>query len=128
MRIARAPLALLAGALLLAGCSNAPEPDDFAAGICREAAPDVLELTDLVSDLGEDPEVASETKTALREAQTRLLETVGTASGPERADLDGFVQAVGLLRLRADGNTYESVLGDDVKAASDRVVERCTGG
>ena len=128
MLIARAPLAVLAGALLLAGCSSAPEPADFAAGICREAAPDVLELTDLVSDLGEGPEVASEAKTALREAQTRLLKTVGIFSGPERADLDGFVQAVGLLRLRADGNTYKSVLGEDVHAASDEVVARCTGG
>lgn len=121
-------LALLAGALLLAGCSSGPEPEDFASGICREAAPDVLELTELASDLGEGPEVDGETKAALREAQGRLIETVGASSGPERADLDGFVQAVGLLRLRADGNTYESFLGEDVRAAGDRVVAGCTTG
>lgn len=131
MRTARVPLALLTAALLLAGCSDtpdAPAAEDFAAGTCRQAAPDVLELTGLAGGLGKGPEVDDETKAALRAAQLRLVETLGSASGPERADLDGFVEAVGLLRLRADGNTYESFLAADVEAAGDKVFVRCTRG
>lgn len=131
MRIARIPLTLLACALLLAGCSgtpDAPKPKDFAAGICRQVAPDVLELTGLVDDLGKGPKVPDEAKASLRAAQGRLVATLGSYAGPERGDLDGFVEAVGLLRIRADGNTYEAFLTKDVKAAGDKVVARCTSG
>ena len=129
----RASLAVvLSGVLLAAGCSEAreapagPAVEDFAAGSCRQAAPDVLELSRLVEALGKGPRVPDDVKAALRAAQGRVAATAAQSSGPERADLDAFVQKVGLLRLRADGNTYEPFLADDVRAARDRVIDSCT--
>ncbi len=123
----------VSGALLAAGCSDdtreapaGPAVEDFAAGSCRQAAPDVLELSRLVEGLGKEPRVPDDAKAALRAAQGRLAATAAQSSGPERADLDAFVQKVGLLRLRADGNTYEPFLADDVRAARDRVIASCT--
>lgn len=130
----RASLGLLViGALLAGGCSSGapevpvgPPVEDFAAGVCRQAAPDVLELSRLVEGLGEGPRVPDDVKAALRAAQGRLAATAGQSTGPERADLDAFVQKVGLLRLRADGNTYEPFLADEVRAARDQVIASCT--
>ena len=124
---------MISGALLAGGCSGdapglpaGPAVEEFAAGVCRQAAPDVLEISRLVEGLGKGPRVPDDAKAALRAAQGRLAATAMQSAGPERADLDAFVQTVGLLRLRADGNTYEPFLADDVRAARDRVLASCT--
>lgn len=120
--------------LLVSGCSSGsddspagPAVEDFSAGTCRQAAPDVLGVARQVTDLGKGPRVPDEAKAAMRATQARLLTASGMAAGPEQAELEGLVRAIGLLRLRADGNTYEPFLGDDVRAARERVIRTCTG-
>lgn len=128
--------AVLAILVLLGGCSGdssdggpaGPDVADFSAGTCRQAAPDVLDLARQVGALGKEPRVPDEAKAAMRATQSRLLTASEQAAGPERAELEGLVRSVGLLRLRADGNTYEPFLGDDVRAARARVISTCTSG
>lgn len=117
----------LAVLLLTTACSDdGPAVEDFTVGVCRDAAPDVLELRDVVGDLGDDARLPDEDKQALRDAQGRLNQTVQDATGEGIEQLTALVEAVGLLRIRADGNTYDPVLADDVRAAHDRVVAACT--
>lgn len=117
----------LAVLLLTAACTDdGPAVEDFSAGACRDAAPAVLELRELTADLGDDPRIPDEDKDALRAAQGRLVETAQRATGEGGEQLQALVESVGLLRIRADGNTYEPFLADDVRAAYDQVVAACT--
>ena len=122
---------LLALPLLLAGCSDEPElPSEsaFAEGTCRVAAPDVLEVGRALPRLGDGGEVDRAVKDALRDAQDRLFAVTEGAEPQYRPSMSGLVEAVGAVRIRADGNTYESSLGDELRARYDDVLEACTSG
>ena len=134
-----APLLLLA-LLPLAACSDggssaapsaapsrsAPPETAFADGTCRLAAPDVLAVARDADRLGDGPTVEAEVTEALREEQDRLFALAETADAAVRPALDRLVVAIGLVRVRADGNTYEPSLGADLVTAYDAVVRTCT--
>ena len=147
MRLPAPPWLLTAAALavVLTGCDGspaaapsggstvpaplpAPEESAFAEGDCALAAPDVLAVGQLVPRLGEDGEVEAEVKDGLATAQERLRAVAGSAVAPAREPLDDLVLSIGLVRIRADGNTYEPSLGEDLRAAYERTVETCTAG
>ena len=133
----RVTLALLCTALLLAGCSSAPdappEPElpaeaDFAQGTCREAAPDLLELGRTIPRLGDEPTVPQEVQQSLADVQDRLA-FFAEAPDPELAEaLPVLQERIGGVRIRAVGNTYEPTLGEDLREAYDEVLTVCTAG
>ena len=116
---------VLAG--LLAGCSSGegdapagpqlPQVDAFAPGTCRTAAPDVIAVGQALPRLGGGGVV---------DAQRRLVsvrDKAGPAYAPAFVDLVG---SIGIVRIRADGNTYEPQFGKTLKASYERVVALCT--
>ena len=131
----RLALALASVPLLLVGCSSSadgpaepelPSEGEFAAGTCREAAPDLLELGRTLPRLGDDARVPKEVQQSLADVQERLA-SFAQATEPELADeLPVLVERIGGVRIRAVGNTYESSLGEDLQAAYDDVLAVCT--
>lgn len=127
--------ALVAGLLAVAACSSGspsvdgpevPPESAFAEGTCRVAAPDVRAVGEALPRLGDGGSVDAEVKDSLREAQERLralTEGMEPALQPAFADLS---QKIGLVRIRADGNTYEPELGEALTASYEGVVEACT--
>ena len=111
-----------------------PPPSAFAAGTCSLAADDVLAVGRDTLRLGDggDGKVDPAVKDSLRETQDRLAplaETADAAAGPDvKAALDRLVVAIGLVRVRADGNTYEPALGEGLRTAYDAAVLACTTG
>lgn len=127
---------LLCVPLLLAGCTSSPdgpsEPElpaeaDFAAGSCREAAPDLLELGRMLPRLGEDSSVPVEDQQVLADVQDRLSAFAEVPDPELEGVLPTLVERIGGVRIRAVGNTYEPRLGEDLQAAYDEVLEVCTG-
>lgn len=125
-----APALLLAA--LLAGCTSGgpdlPQESDFAEGTCRTAAPDVRAVGALLPRLGDGGTVPDDVKRDLRETQARL---VALAEGAEPAlspDLTSLVQAIGAVRIRADGGTFDAEVGDILERAYARVLEACGAG
>jgi hypothetical protein len=120
------PLVLLA--LVLAGCtssSDVPAEEDFAAGTCRTAAPDVRAVGESIPRLGDDGDVADEVKDELREAQDRLAALADGAEPSLQSALQELVVAIGIVRIRADGNTYEPAQGEALTRAYEQVLEVC---
>ncbi len=90
--------------------------------------------------LGTGPAVPGEVLDALQTAQDdvdRLVPEVAPTPGPtadpgpaltaaERTPLRQLVVAIGLVRLRADGNSYSADLGDQLVRAYDDAVTACT--
>lgn len=121
--------------VLLAGCSadpdepaaapSQPAESSFAEGTCRLAAPDVLAVGSDLTRLGEE-QVPQPVKDSLTEAQSRLDSLAETAEPAVQEPLQQLVVSLGLLRIRADGNTYEPSLAEPVKAAYEQVVTACT--
>ena len=52
-----------------------------------------------------------------------MRDKAGPAYAPAFEDLVG---SIGIVRIRADGNTYETQFGDTLKASYERVVALCT--
>lgn len=128
----------LTACLLLAGCSGGdasggppapalPDASSFAAGTCQAAAPDVLAVGRAIPRFGSDKTVPGDVKTSLRDAQDRLSALAEAAEPSVRPALQDLVVSIGLLRIRADGNTYEPSLGRQVSSDYDSVVRACTG-
>lgn len=116
-------------ALVLTGCtSDVPAEDDFAAGTCRTAAPDVRAVGEALPRLGDDGKVDADVKDELREAQDRLAAVADGAEADLAPDLQALVEAIGIVRIRADGNTYESAQGDALTRAYERVLDACVPG
>lgn len=122
------PLALLA--LVLTGCSSSdvPAEEDFAAGTCRTAAPDVRAVGEALPRLGDGGKVDGDVKDELREAQDRLQAIADGAEPALRPDLEALVVAIGIVRIRADGNTYESAQGEALTRAYEQVLDACVAG
>jgi hypothetical protein len=105
---------------------SAPPASAFAEGSCRLAAEDVLAVGRDSARLGDGGVVADEVKDSLRESQDRLVALADSADPTVKPGLDRLVLAIGLVRVRADGNTYESALGDSLRQAYEQVVRTCT--
>lgn len=129
--------ALAAGLLAtaVAGCTSGSSSDGpqvpaesaFAEGTCRAAAPDVRAVGETLPRLGDGGRVDDEVKATLREAQERLR---ALAEGMEPSLQPAFTdlgEKIGLVRIRADGNTYEPELGEALTTSYEQVLEVCTG-
>ncbi len=126
---------LLCLPLLLAACSSSPdsppEPElpavsDFAAGTCREAAPDLLELGRTLPRLGDDATVPQDVQQVLADVQERLA-FLGEAAEPAVSGvLATVVERIGGVRIRAVGNTYDPGLGDALRESYDEALSACT--
>jgi hypothetical protein len=127
---------LLTGALVLtAGCTDdsdaeagpdLPPVQSFAEGTCRTAAEDIRTVGRLLPDLGQGPQVEPEVLEALRASQDGLRAVAEGAEPSVRPALDRLAVSVGLVRIRATGNTYEPFLGERAQTAYEEAVEACT--
>ncbi len=119
-------------AVLLTGCTSSgdgpqiPAESAFLEGTCRTAAPDVIAIGRTISRLGDDNVVDQDVKDELRIAQDGVFELVATAEEPFRAALDELVVSTGVVRIRADGNSYEPDLGGLLRRSYERVLSVCT--
>lgn len=127
--------AALLACLLLAGCSSdadgASAPDlpaesAFREGTCRLAAPDLREVGRLLPRLGDDATVDKKVQQSLADTQDRLF-ALSQGAEPRYAPLfAGLVERIGAVRIRSVGNTYEPVLGKNLRRSYDDVVTACT--
>ena len=124
---------LLAPVLLVtvAACSGGgpsfsqPKPAAFSPGSCRELASPVLQLGKELHSLGGSNPTAAQ-RTALKTAQSavrRQQPTLPTSLAPPVQDM---VTAVGVLRLRADTNSYDPALAGSALTAYQALVTVCT--
>ncbi|EFC86392.1 hypothetical protein [Parafrankia sp. EUN1f] len=125
--------AVLALGVVVAGttaCSDdgpppLPEAGAFAAGVCRDLAPDLIETLRLTQSV---PGAADGIATLARDlvpSQEKLYNQIG-AAGEYAGDLERVTTAVGFLRLRVDAGTYEPALLTEVMTSTRQLVERCT--
>lgn len=148
----RTPPALLAGTLLtaalLSGCTGddapaggqpaaapssaaaapalpRPPEQDFSEGTCRAAAADVVALADTVQGLGQGPTVPAPVLAELTATQERLRAFLEGAEPAVRPALDQLIVSLGLARIRAVGNTYDSSLTQAVSTAYGEVLGAC---
>src|SRR5688572_26037772 len=88
--------------------SNQPAASEFADGTCRTAAPFVLALGAAGGRLGDEATVPADVKTSLRDAQSGLAELAIAAEPAYKPAFDALVASTGAVRIRVDGNTYET--------------------
>lgn len=126
---------LLATLVLAAGCTDSaptadsadvPPVESFSAGTCSTVAEDVRTLGRLLPRLGDGPQVEAEALASLRASQDGLRAVAEGAEPAVKPALDRLAVAVGLVRIRATGNTYEPFLGEDALKAYDALVKVCT--
>ena len=138
MRPARPAVALLG--LLLVGCTSSggsapsapsgprvPAESEFKAGTCASLAPDVIAVGQAIPKLGSGGDVEQDVKVSLRDAQDRIFAVTEAAEPDLKPALDELVVKIGIVRVRADGNTYETSLGELLTKAYDGVLDVCTG-
>ncbi len=124
--------AAVAFAVLLAGCTSAgdgpeiPAESAFLEGTCRTAAPDVIAIGRTIPRLGDGGQVDQAVKDELRTAQDGVFALVETAEEPYKPALDELVVSTGVVRIRADGNSYEPDLGGLLRRSYERVLSVCT--
>ena len=129
--MARLPYALTALALAgLVGCSSGgpdvPDESAFAEGTCRTAAADVRAVGQSLPDLGDGGAVDGDVRAGLREAHDRLRALADGAEPALQPVLAELNEKIGIVRIRADGNTYEPQFGERLTEAYERVLETCT--
>lgn len=127
--MSRLPYVLSALALAgLVGCSSSDVPDEsaFAEGTCRTAAADVRAVGQSLPELGDGGAVDGEVRAGLREAHDRLRALADGAEPALQPVLAELNEKIGIVRIRADGNTYEPQLGELLAASYERVLEACT--
>ena len=107
---------------------SVPAESAFAEGTCRVAAPDVRAIGAAVPRLGKEGKVDQQVQDELRDAQQRLAALAEGAEPELKPALDDLVLKIGLLRIRAAGNTYESSLGEGLTTSYDAVLDVCTTG
>lgn len=124
-------LSALALGAALTGCSSSgpdvPDESAFAAGTCRTAAADVRAVGQSLPELGDGGSVDGEVRAGLREAHDRLRALADGAEPALQPVLAELNEKIGIVRIRADGNTYEPELGDLLTTSYERIVEACTG-
>jgi len=118
-------------AVLITGCttsSDVPDESAFAEGTCRTAAPDVRAVGEALPELAEEGKVTDEVRVDLREAQDRLAALADGAEPDLQAPLRDLVEKLGIVRIRADGNTYEPQFGELLAASYEQVLDACGAG
>lgn len=133
MRPVRHLVLVALSAALLAGCSSStpdgpevPPESAFAEGACRTAAPDVRAVGQAIPQLGEGGSVDAEVKESLRESQGRLRGVADGAQDELKPLFDDLLQKIGIVRIRADGNTYEAQFGESLTGSYEELVAACT--
>ena len=137
MRVpSRGPSALAVCTALLTACSGSsagasagpkqPAASTFAAGTCRTAAPDILEIGKDAYRLGKGPEIAKPVVASLTSAQDRLSAISDAAEPAYKPAFTQLVVAVGLIRLQAHVGSYRQQQGDHLVSSYDAVVTACT--
>lgn len=128
----RASLLLSLSFLAVASCSSGstfaqPEAKAFHDGTCRTVASQVLSVGRDARKLGTSASPPDDVRDRLKAAQAALIAVQSTADAAVVAPLDKLVVSIGLVRIRADGNSYAPELGTALSAAYDAVVTACTG-
>ena len=119
-------------AVLLTACTSSgngpelPAESAFFEGTCRTAAPDVIAIGRTIPRLGDGGVVDQAVKDELRIAQDGVFALVATAEEPFKSALDELVLSTGVVRIRADGNSYEPDLGELLRRSYERVLSVCT--
>jgi hypothetical protein len=117
--------------VLLAACSSGldqPDAQDFTDGTCRAVAPGVLELgktLDALKGKG-DKAPSKEQRTALKTAQDQVRAVPAATDTALAATVQQLVTDVGIVRLRADTNTYEKALATTAFASYQKLLAACT--
>lgn len=103
-----------------------PSVDQFRTGTCRDAAPTILAIGDLGLRLRSSTSVPAGDRQTLVAEQKRLqaLRTSEELADPVRA----LVTAIGFVRIRIDGNTYDPRLMSALVAEQQRLVASCVDG
>jgi hypothetical protein len=123
--------------LALAGCTagsrsetpagpQVPPESSFAEGTCRIAAPDVRAVGQALPRLGDQKVVDAEVQAELLEAQQRVRALAEGAEPAVKPALDDLVVKIGLVRIRAAGNSYETALGESLTRSYEQVLDVCT--
>ena len=117
--------------LTLAACGHdaaQPKVSAFADGTCRVAAPDVLAIGKVGEGIRGTTKVDAAARAALRESQTRLKALAEAAEPAYKPSLDALVVSTGFVRIRADGNTYDTAVGEQLMKDYSGVLRACGAG
>lgn len=118
-------LAAVSGCTSSSSSFSQPKESAFNAGSCRQLAPAVLQLGRDVNDLGtKTPSVSQRTTLKDDQQKVRDLQT-GLSAGVAPA-VQNLVYAVGLLRIRADTNSYDGTLAGLALEQYKALVALCT--
>lgn len=121
-------LVLLTATGCTGGGDELPSPEDFRAGGCSRLAPDVLSIAADVGRLGTTSTPPQEVRDSLAGAQSRVRKAQPTLEPDLTAATSSLVEAVGVVRLRADTRAYDPALGGDLRASADKLISICTAG
>ncbi len=124
---------LLAPTVLAAvsGCSSSsssfaqPKESSFNPGSCRQLAPAVLRLGRDIHDLGTKTPSAAQ-RTTLKNDQQKVRDQQTGLSAAVAPAVQNLVSAVGLLRIRADTNSYDGSLAGLALTQYTSLVALCT--
>lgn len=131
------PVGTVAAAVLLmpitAGCrTTSPEPKPqqpsvsaFLQGPCRGMAPDVLTIGRQAGNLGTSTSPPQQSRDALKAAQEHLRAQAATLDPTLKPRVQGLIEAVGIVRLQSDANSFTPALAKDLAAAYAQVLEVC---
>ena len=116
----------------VSGCSSSssssfsqPKESTFSPGSCRQLAPAVLRLGRDIQDLGTKTPSASE-QTTLKNDQQKVRDLQPGLSAGVAPAVQDLVGAVGLMRIRADTNSYDGTLAGLALKQYRALVALCT--
>lgn len=127
--------ALLLPVVLTAGCGGSstpkstftqPKPAAFKDGPCRAVAPSVLSIGRDARKLGKGPMPPASVRDDLKSAQDAVAAVQAGLDPALVAPFSRLVIAVGVVRIRADSNTFEPALARSLSEAYEGVLSACT--
>ncbi len=134
--MSRALAAVAVSVALLTGCGGSssevsgdvslPAEDTFTEGPCRNTAPDILAIGRTLPRLGGKGSLDQGVKDTLRDAQAVLAAVAANAPAQVKPALSDLADKAGLVRTRADANTYDKAQGQQLRAAYDAALRACT--
>lgn len=132
--MSRAFAAALACGVLLTGCSGSsegsaaslPAEDAFRDGDCRTAAPEILAIGRTLPRLDAKRTLPQEVKDVLQDSQAVLFAIAERAEATVKPKLSDTVEKIGIVRIRADSNTYEAAQGEGLRRSYEALVQACT--
>lgn len=123
--MSRALAAVAVSVALLTGCGGSssevsgdvslPAEDTFAEGPCRNTAPDILAIGRTLPRLGGKGSLDQGVKDTLRDAQAVLAAVAANAPAQVKPALSDLADKAGLVRTRADANTYDKAQGQQAR-------------